>query len=331
MNKEKIIPIFYASDLNYLPYLSVSLLSLKSNANKKQNYKIYILNSGIDELKQTPILALKENWFDIEFINIKNKLDEVNSDLQLRDYYTVSTYYRMFIADMFIEYDKAIYLDSDTIILDDISKLFSYKLGDNFVGAITDQVVSNNEIFKRYTSEVLGINSKYYFNAGVLLMNLKKFRENKFYKLFTDLLKKYKFVVAQDQDYLNVICKDKVKFISYSWNTMPVDDKNAMPNLIHYNLTLKPWHYKDIPYSKHFWNYAKNSYYYKDIEQELNNYTLEKIEKDKTQEANLINLAIKEINNKNNYLKQIEDRYHIFDFLFDEEENIELEENINAI
>ena len=74
-----------------------------------------------------------------------------------------------------------------------------------------------------------------------------------------------------------------------------------------------------------------NSYYYKDIEHELNNYTLEKIEKDKTQEANLINLAIKEINNKNNYLKQIEGRYHIFDFLFDEEENIELEENINAI
>ena len=143
MNKEKkkqnkkaanVVPVFYASDVNYLPYLSVSLLSLKKNANRKNNYKIYILHTGIDTYSMKPIIALNESGFDIEFIDVKNRLQKIKHELQLRDYYTGATYYRVFIANMFPQYDKAVYLDSDTVILGDISKFFNYNLKDNFVG-----------------------------------------------------------------------------------------------------------------------------------------------------------------------------------------------------
>lgn len=299
---KKTIPIFYASDANYLPYLEVSLNSLKQNANKKHLYKIYILNAGIDNNLQEPILSYKEDWFDIIFVNVIDKINEVKNNLQLRDYYTGATYYRIFIADLFPQYDKAIYLDSDTVVLQDISKLYKYNLKNNFVGAITDKVVSSNDIFIDYCEQALGINASNYFNAGILLMNLKKFREDNFYDLFKSLLLTYKFKVAQDQDYLNVICKDQVKYIPYKWNTMPIGGKSKkLPCLIHYNLTLKPWHYGDIPYAEIFWKYAKSTHNYDFIRNEFGSYISEKQLVDQKAEEHLINLAIQETNDKNNY------------------------------
>lgn len=307
MEKNKqIIPIFYACDLNYLPFLSVSLSSLKDNRNKDNYYHIYILCHDISKKSQEPILNLNEDNFKIEFVDVHDKLKVINNRLQLRDYYTSSTYYRLFIADMFKEYNKVIYLDSDTIVLDDISKLYNYNIKDNYVGAITDKVVNSNDTFKKYSKEVLGIKAKKYFNAGVIVMNLKMFRENNFYESFINLLSFYKFKVAQDQDYLNIICKDKIKYISNSWNVMPVrKEKRKKPSLIHYNLTMKPWHYIDIPYSLYFWKYAQKNYYIDEIRKAFGNHTIEKKLADDSTESNLIKLALQEINNPNNYLKLI--------------------------
>lgn len=303
-NNKKIIPIFFASDINYLPFLSVTLQSLKENANKKYLYKIYILHNDVEEFDQLAILEYNDTNFTVEFVDINKKLDEVKNGLQLRDYYSGATYYRIFIANMFPEYDKAIYLDCDTVVLGDISKLYKYNLKNNYVGAITDKVVSSNPIFKKYCKEVLGVKPSNYFNAGILLMNLKKFREEDFYEKFKDLLLEYKFRVAQDQDYLNVLCKDQVLYLPYSWNTMPIGgEEKKTPNIIHYNLTLKPWHYADIPYAKYFWNYVKNNVYGDYIRNVYGSYTLELQKRDELVEQKLVNLALEEIKREDNYIK----------------------------
>ena len=128
---KKVIPIFYAADENYLPYLSVSLSSLIENANKAYVYKIYILHAGIDAKKSEEILKYQTDDFRIAFVNVAKRLEEVKISLQLRDYYTGATYYRIFIAGMFPQYKKAIYLDSDTVVLGDISELFTVDLKNN--------------------------------------------------------------------------------------------------------------------------------------------------------------------------------------------------------
>ncbi|MBO5328445.1 MAG: glycosyltransferase family 8 protein [Clostridia bacterium] len=320
----KIIPIFFASDANYLPYLSVALNSLKDNANKNYVYKIYILHNGITQKEQLPVKNFEENGFFVEFINVSEKLEEVKNGLQLRDYYTGATYYRIFIANMFPEYDKALYLDSDIIVLGDISKLYNYDLKNNLVGAVCDRVVSGHHTFQSYSREVLGIEPQNYFNAGILLMNLKKFRTDGFYESFKSLLSEYKFCVAQDQDYLNVICKDKVKYLPYSWNTMPVggEGKN-LPNLIHYNLTLKPWHYADIPYAKHFWKYAQVSSYSNEIRRAFGEHTLDKKLQDDKTEAHLLALAQAEIDREDNFIKARKNRkaddFNVFENVFSDD------------
>ena len=302
---KKIIPVFFAADDNYLPYLAVSLHSLKKNASKEYKYNVHILHSGVNEQDAQKIQEFSEEGFiSVAFDDVSEKLKSLSHSLQLRDYYTCSTYYRIFIAGMFPDYDKALYLDSDTVVLDDISKLYETDLKDNLIGAVPDGAVGAVEPFKVYTKEVLGIDFEKYFNAGIILMNLKRFREVDFYGKFQDLLQKYRFVVAQDQDYLNVICKDSVCFLPGEWNRMPIAGGDTAPKIVHYNLTMKPWKKDGIKYAEIFWEYAKDTAFFDRIVKEKQSFTPEMEEADKKVEEGLIALSIQEAQRADNYFKK---------------------------
>ena len=97
--KTKQIPIFFACDDNYIPFLGVALSSLKRNASREYSNRIIVLNEGLKRENTARINRLAEQWFTIEYFNIAptiNKLREALS-LRLRDYYSVAIYYRMFI------------------------------------------------------------------------------------------------------------------------------------------------------------------------------------------------------------------------------------------
>lgn len=301
---KKTIPVFYAADENYLPYLSTSIHSLADKASEEYNYELYVLNAGMRRENAQPLFVYERENLHIHLVDVSKKMQEVNHALQLRDYYTGATYYRIFIAELFPEYEKALYLDSDTILLGDVSELFNAELGNNLVGAIADGAVAAVEEFRLYTKGVLGIDASEYFNAGVLLINLNAFREQRFYEKFCALLKAYKFSVAQDQDYLNVLCKGKVRFLGGEWNRMPITGAESQPKLIHYNLTLKPWHYENTLFKEYFWEYARKDYYYQRILGELNTYTQEKRNKDAESEVALRALCLKEVEREDNYIKR---------------------------
>lgn len=304
LNNKPIIPIFFAADDAYSPYLGVSIASLKANASKAYFYQIYILNTGISDFYRQSLNTLNDVNLQITYVDVSNKLEVIAERLHTRDYYSKTTYYRLFIADMFPEYDKALYLDADITVLGDISTFFNIEIGENWVGAIPDDVVNGFDEFIVYSEKVLGIPAPKYFNAGILIMNLKKFREVNFLDKFADLLTKVKFSVAQDQDYLNALCVGHVHYISKKWNRMPIPDPNFDVNelcLIHYNLTAKPWHYNDILYGEHFWKYAKMTPFYDDLIEVLESYSEEEIARDKACEANLKQLALKEANMEKTY------------------------------
>ncbi len=301
--KKPIIPVFFAADENYLAFLAVTLHSLKENANRNYHYDVHVLHAGMDLSKTVAVKKYEDEDFSVTFTDVSSHLEEVKNTLQLRDYYTGATYYRIFIASMFPQYDKAIYLDSDIVLLDDISKMYNVDLGDSLVGAVPDGAVAVVPEFRRYTKEVLGIDADNYFNAGVLLMNLKRFRETDFYGSFCQLLKDYRFCVAQDQDYLNVLCKNSVVFLGEEWNQMPIGGAKERPSLIHYNLTMKPWHYEGTLYEEYFWDYAKKTEYYDFIDAILQAYSYKERQRDAETEKGLIELCIKECERADNYYK----------------------------
>ncbi|MFA7192572.1 MAG: glycosyltransferase family 8 protein [Bacilli bacterium] len=300
MKNQNLIPVFFSCDDNYVPFLSVALESINKNAAKDNIYHFYVLHSGtISLVNQNRIIkAHKNETTEIEFVDITEHVERISERLHTRDYYSKSTYYRLFIPNLYPEFDKVLYLDSDIVVGGDISNLYHVELGNNLVGAITDGAVSQVKPFQDYVEKRVGVahHSKY-FNAGILLMNTKRLREINFEELFFSLLKKVTFTVAQDQDYLNAICRDKVTYIDKAWNQMPIDYqdyKDGKPYLVHFNLSFKPWQIDGVPYEEMFWESAKKSPYYQDILKIKANYSPELQKKSAKETEELIKRALEE-------------------------------------
>lgn len=294
----KEIPIFFAIDDAYIPFLAVALESLIENASKDYNYVIKVLYTQMTEENKKKIMKYKKENFDIEFVNLNYYIEKVKDKLFIRDYYTKTTYFRLFLPDLYPQYDKAIYLDSDIVVLGDIAELYNEEIGDNLIAAVPDLAVQLIKPFQDYVEKVVGVvDYRNYFNAGILLMNLDELRKFKFQEKFLYLLENFKFKVAQDQDYLNRLCKGRVKILDFVWDTMPiaegkVEEENI--KIIHYNLTYKPWHFDDILYEDYFWKYAKKTEYYKDICNIKESYTEEQRFNDMQQYKALKELCEKE-------------------------------------
>ena len=171
-------------------------------------------------------------------------------------------------------------------------------MGDNLVAAATDDVSQSMPVFQDYVEKVVGVaDSRRYFNAGILLMNLHELRRFKFQEKFVYLLVKIKIAVPQDQDYLNRLCKGRVKLLDRTWDRMPIPDpkiKTEDVKLVHYNLAFKPWHFEDILYKEFFWMYAQETEYFEDIQRIKENFTEEDRIRGEESHKKLMKLAKKE-------------------------------------
>lgn len=307
--KKAEIPIFFACDEGFIKYTMVSMKSIMENADRSRKYHIYILHMGITEATQAKVLAMADEEFAIDFVDVTDKMKSIADKLPIRDYYSNTTYFRLFIPDMFPQYRKALYIDSDTIVVGNIAELYDHKLGKLYAGVCPDRVVAQTDILGDYVEKVLGVKRTRYFNAGVMLMNCSQFRENHLLDEFLEMLHVYLFVVAQDQDYLNLICKNQVLYMEPKWNAQ-VFGELACPEeevgLFHFNMAAKPWHYEDCRLAEYFWKYAKMTADYDAIKEGLANYTDEQRRNDSVSGEKLIRLAVSEINREDNYLRKME-------------------------
>lgn len=292
------IPIFFAVDDGYCPFLAVAIQSLIDNCSEEFTYLIKILHTDIREENKKKIAKYERRNVDIEFVDLNYYIKKVKDKLYTRDYYSKTTYFRLFLPNLYPQYDKALYLDSDIVILDDIAKLYNIDMGDNLVAAAPDDVIQTFPVFQTYVEKVVGVaDYRNYFNAGILLMNLHQLRRFKFQEKFLYLLDKIKFSVAQDQDYLNRMCKGRVKLFEKEWNRMPIANAGIKPEnvkLVHYNLAFKPWHFEDILYKEFFWMYAQETEYFGVIQSIRENYTEEERFRDRQSQERLMKLAKRE-------------------------------------
>ena len=295
---KEVIPIFFAVDDGYIPFLAVTLQSIVEKSKEEYYYVVKILYTNISEENKEKINKYKRENIEIEFVNLNYYIEKVKDKLYTRDYFSMTTYFRLFISNLYPQYNKAIYLDSDIVLLTDVAELYMQDIGDNLVGAVADDIIQQNEVFQEYVEKVVGVASyKTYFNAGMLIMNLDELRKTDFQGKFLYLLETVKYSVVQDQDYLNRICKGRVKLLDKSWNVMPnatKDINEADIKLIHYNYQYKPWHYDNIPYAKYFWDLAKKTEFYNKLAEVKENFTDEMKYQDRVADTKLRELAKKE-------------------------------------
>ena len=292
------VNIFYSSDDCYVPCMTVSIISLIKNSSNNRNYNIFILNDRINSENKAIVSSLATQNVKIEFVDVSQQLSTIAGELNLRDYYSISIYSRIFIPEMFKSFDRAIYLDADTVVLADIGDLYDTDLKGNLIAGVSDAVIASEPVFRDYATYGVGIEYKRYFNSGMMLMDLEGLRKFGLQAKFINLINTYNFAtVCPDQDYLNVILKDRVLYLDSGWNKMSVDTSPCEKlNIIHFNMFFKPWYYKDVPYSEHFWHYAGKSVFYDKLKATQEDFGNDEINRDNVAGENL-KAAVKDIIN----------------------------------
>ena len=309
---KKEIPLVFAVDDNYAPFLCVALRSIIDNASTDYFYKVYVLNTGLCTENKKKIVSIAEELSEdlsVEYVNVAGRMDKLGGKTHLRDYYTNAIYYRIFIPSLFPQYDKILYIDCDVVFLEDVSKLYNEDLGNNIFAAVHEEAMSSFDSFGIYAEEFLDVPRMEYFNSGLLLINTKEYIKEEVERKFIELMLAHKFEVAPDQDYLNVVCKGRVKYLDVGWNKTPIPDKDfddKAIKIIHYKLNFKPWHYNGVRYEEAFWEYAKKTPFYKDLLKMRAEYTQEEKDRDALAFINLQKTADKYTNGENPFPSRTE-------------------------
>ena len=175
---------------------------------------IYILDCGIEDANKQKIIKLCSGKNAVFFIDAKKTLDGLDYDLNL-DRGSIASYARLFIGSMLPDdVKKVIYLDSDTLIRDSLEGLYNYELKPFIIGGIRD---SFSELNKR----VFGIEKGgLMVNAGVLVIDLIKWRKNEVEKHIYQLLEKKQKIFQGDQGVVNTIFHGNVKEIPLKYDVM---------------------------------------------------------------------------------------------------------------
>lgn len=233
------IHIVTATNDIYAKPLGVMINSLLSNTAKKSNVIFYVIESGLsnkNKLKLEKVVVTGKA--NIKFLSIDKSLFD---GLKERDHITKETYYRLAIPALLSkEITKVLYLDSDIIVKEDISEIWNTNIDDYYLAAVEKKNLSNKR------KKALGIPKKSsYFNAGVLLINLKKWRENKISSRILNYCRKNSSNIRFcSQDPMNAILHDKWLKLNRKWNFITAHVKrypNTKPAIIHYTGSKKPW------------------------------------------------------------------------------------------
>lgn len=304
--ENKVIPIFFAADNNYMPYLDVAISSLIEHANKDNIYQIYVLNTGLDETYKNMIQSQEKDNVKIKFFDMSYYVDSIKDRFVEILHFSMASYYRLFIQNLFPQYKKVLYLDCDIVVLRDVAELYNIDLEGNMLAGAVEQFVANIDEYSNYARFALGLDASKYINSGILVMDLEKFRQNKIEQKFTYLISNFNFeLVDYDQAYLNFLCKNQIKILPSGWNkTNYRSDYEGELSIVHFALAEKPWQ-SDVNNGNYFWDYAKKSKFYDIIKRNREQFTEEDREKKRKAEFNLRRKAVEITNSENNIYKKI--------------------------
>ncbi|WP_396126164.1 glycosyltransferase family 8 protein [Anaerobacillus sp. CMMVII] len=177
-------------------------------------------------------------------------------------YITKETYFRILLPELLSsKIKKVLYLDCDLIVKKDISELWNTDIKKYILAAVDESSMFGSGRRRRLKKE-LGISKRSrYFNAGVLLLNLKKWRKDGVSERIVNYLKRHPKLTFMDQDALNAVLHNEWHQLDYKWNytTYHWDQfPHVKPAIIHFCGWRKPWN-SDIRYKEEYFKYLKSS------------------------------------------------------------------------
>lgn len=207
--------IAYACNQPYAQYVAVSLKSLCDTQPQRPGvmWKIHILTDGItpkSEAQLASICALRQDFQLVVHVIRGEELQGLPSER-----FTHITYFRFFIADLIPDAERVFYIDTDCLILDDISAVFSLPL-EKTIATMSDPFDNENK------SRVSLQEQNSYFVAAPLLINTIRWKETNYTPLLLDWCYSHLNVLKYpDQDALNVVLQNDREHLPMRFNVCP--------------------------------------------------------------------------------------------------------------
>ena len=255
------INIVFASDNNYAQHTAVAMASVLVNTKVPQKIQFYLIDDEIQQENKEKITKTVQNLGgNIEFIKIKNSRLE---DCYVSGELSRASYFRLDIANILDEnIEKIIYLDCDLLVYDDIEKMWQLDMGGKPVAATCDLGIMASARVRKQKNKFIGLPfDAPYFNAGVLIMDLKKWRDGNYAEAIIALATQNKYP-NHDQDALNKFFMNNWQEIPLRWDVIPpvfnlflkiltkpdlrkkAIEAKLNPAIFHYAGGYKPWEYE---------------------------------------------------------------------------------------
>ena len=272
----------YSADDKYAHYLGIAMKSLVDSQSEFDSIHVIVMDCGIsDDNKQRLESIANDAGSEITFVDMRNQLKNLNLNLGDREWF-VAAYARLFLADIVPEkYDRVLYCDCDTIVKGSLKGLWDIEFKDELIAGVQDTV-------DKYFLKVIGLQAGVkYINTGVLLVNLKAWREENIKEEFKEIIKRFNGNVPHhDQGIINCASQSrrvivpikynltsnnysfdaetvrKIYFLDEYYSQEEVDDAIANPVIVHYTTGLlgRPWEEGSAhPEREAFWQTVKKT------------------------------------------------------------------------
>lgn len=274
---DQTIYIAYICDENFALPTGVSLYSLLVNRDCANVYSIYILCSGVTQQSKDGFKSLQSGNFKITIVDLP-VLDNLESLTIDSVHVSVTALYKFWLPYLFSDLDRILYIDGDTLILQDLLSLFNQDIQHSYVAAVSDRFA----FFYRGKTfqERIDVDYDNYFNSGVMLLNLAKMRVDH----MTEKLLDHRIAGHNDfmdQDAFNAVLGSAVTYLPLVYNSLStciadidyrhlntyypgshlgsLDDCFKKAFIYHFASPAKPWKYSNVEYGNEWHLYLQSS------------------------------------------------------------------------
>ena len=214
----KQLGVLYACDENYAPWAGISMYSLFENNKEIEALTVYCVTDRVSDASCEKLKKQAEHYArELVFVDAESIIEQIKA-LNIPSYRgSYTTNFRLFFHT-FVggEIDRLLYIDCDTLVTGSLAPLLTLDMGDNAVAAVRDALTVQYKTLLGFSPDDL------YFNAGVLLIDVPKWKEHEITQKTLDHIKNVRARYCNpDQDLLNLILKDHTYLLPPAYNLQP--------------------------------------------------------------------------------------------------------------
>lgn len=239
--------IFYFSSDAFVSVVATSIISLLQNNKNAEYIHFYLVDDGIHtKNKQMLTDLINQYGRKITYIPAPDPSELFQFPFQSR-YQIGHSYTRMCVGRLLPpEVDRVLCLDSDTLILDDLKELWEQDLGNNVIAGVPEPL--NN---RAYRHQFRLSDNDVYCNAGMFLIDLKKWRELNMEDKITRIIHKQNGnVFFFEQTLMNYVCKGKIHQLDLRYNSFTLLYAFSYDNLIRWRQPSHPYGRDEVTAAK---------------------------------------------------------------------------------